>query len=418
MEKLNRIIQINTKDRTAILEPGVIITDFQNELKEKGFFYAPNPTETNSMIGGNISTAASGARTFKYGTTRDFVKRLKIILSNGHLLELKRGEIFEKDAVILLFDNKKTPYKIPVEDIDMPNVKHAAGYYLKNGMDAIDLFIGSEGTLGVIAEIEVGILKIPEKVLGLIAFFNDENKMLGFVDEVREKSIVNNKKDYLTNQHISARLIEYFDNKSLDLLRNKFPQIPVNSAGAIWIEQEYASVNEDLILTNWYELINQYSSLADFTWSAMNENEHKKLSEFRHELPLQVYELITKYNSIKIGTDSAVPSKYLKEYYRYIKEQLNNSGITYFLWGHIGNSHFHANLLSKDEVELVKAKEIYKNCIGKALEYGGTVSAEHGIGKLKKEYLLQMYGNEKIEIMRRIKLSLDPENILGYGNLF
>ena len=418
MEKLNKIINIDCENGTAILQPGVIIDGFQEEIKNFGFFYAPNPTETNSTIGGNVSTAASGARTFKYGTTRDYVIRLKIILANGEFLELKRGEIFENNGIIKIRTEQNTSYEVPIYDIQMPNVKHAAGYYLKKGMDAIDIFIGSEGTLGVVAEIEVGVVRIPEKILGLIVFFDDESLMLDFVDEVRDKSSINNKINYSENIGISARLIEFFDDKSLDLLRVKFPQIPDETCGAIWVEQEYSEQHEDEILNKWYSIINKYSSLGDFTWTAMNETEHKKLMDFRHELPLQVYELITKFNSIKIGTDSAVPNKYLKEYYYYIKKQLVESNLIYFVWGHIGNSHFHANLLSQYDSDLVKAKEIYHNCIAKALEYGGTVSAEHGIGKMKKEYLLQMYGEEKIGYMKKIKNSLDPKNILGFGNLF
>ncbi len=417
-EKIKKIIKIDSEKETATLQPGVVIADFQDEIKQHGFFYAPNPTETNSTIGGNVCTAASGARTFKYGTTRDFVKELTIILTNGDSLKLKRGEIFENDGRIKIRTEQGNENIIPIHDINMPNVKHAAGYYLKKGMDVIDLFIGSEGTLGIVAEIEVGIVKIPEKILGLIVFFNNEENMLDFVLEVRDNSIRNNEIKYDENKDISARLIEFFDNKSLEILRQKFPQIPENCSGAIWVEQEYSSNNEDIILTKWLEIINKYTSYSDSTWTALNENEHTRLMEFRHELPLQVYELISKFNSIKIGTDSSVPSNYLKEYYFYLKEQLERSGLTYFLWGHIGNSHFHANLLSKDESELLKAKEIYRNCMAKALELGGTVSAEHGIGKMKKEYLLQMYGEEKIEFMKKIKNVLDPKNVLGYGNLF
>ncbi|MFC2131523.1 FAD-binding oxidoreductase [Bacteroidota bacterium] len=417
-EKLNRIIKTDVENETAILEPGVIISDFQEELKSNGFFYAPNPTEQNSSIGGNVGTSASGARTFKYGTTRNFVKRLKLFLSNGEELNLLREENYEKDGSLTIQTSEGSSYKLPVRDINMPEVKHAAGYFVRRNMDAIDLFIGSEGTLGVVAEIEVGIVKTPEKVLGGLVFFDNSDNMLRFVDYVRNESIINNKYAYYDNSNIASRLIEYFDNKSLDLLREKFSEIPENCAGGIWFEQEYAGKDEDAILDKWYEIIKKFTEYSDNTWIAMNDSEHKKLSEFRHELPLQVYELISKYKSIKIGTDSAVPAKYLSEYYHFLKSQLDESGLLYFLWGHIGNTHFHANILSKNDSELFKAKEIYKNCIGRALELGGTVSAEHGIGKMKKEYLLQMYGEGVINYMKQVKNILDKDNILGKGNLF
>jgi D-lactate dehydrogenase (cytochrome) len=417
-EKLNRIISIDNTRQKAILEPGVIIQDFQDEIKQHGFFYAPNPTEQNSTIGGNVSTAASGARTFKYGTTRDFVSRIDIILPNGEELILKRGEDIEKNGFINLKSQNGNIYSIPIKDINMPNVKHAAGYYVKKNMDAIDLFIGSEGTLGVVKEIEVGIVNIPERVMGGLVFFKNVNEMLKFVDIVRDKSIINNTKSIELNDDLSARLIELFDNNSLRLLREKFQEIPENSVGAIWFEQEYSPNHEEILLDKWYDLIKKHTKFHYLTWMALDDAGHRKLMEFRHELPLGVFELIKKYDSIKIGTDSAVSSKYLHYYYNLLKESLDDSGLTYFVWGHIGNTHFHANILSRNDEELKKGYQLYEKFLSEAIRLGGTVSAEHGIGKLKKDYLMQLYGSEIIEYMVQIKLTLDNKNLLGYGNLF
>jgi D-lactate dehydrogenase (cytochrome) len=418
LEKLNKIIKIDIGNSSAVLEPGVVIADFQEELRNLGFFYPPNPTEQNSNIGGNISTNASGARTFKYGATRNFVKRLKILLADGDVIEIKRGEQFVKNGHLTYLTNSGKIIELQILDIKMPPIKHAAGYYLKEDMDAIDIFIGSEGTLGIFIEIEVEINKLPEKVLGGLIFFDNEDNMLEFVNVIREKSLKNNLLNTVENNHLSARLIEFFDEKSLLLLKSKFNDIPDNPVSGIWFEQEYCANYEDEVLTHWYNLINKYTSLGNDSWMALNDSDHKRLSEFRHELPLQVFELITKFNSIKFGTDTAVPSHHMKEYHYFLKNILETSGLTYFTWGHIGNTHYHANILSKTEEETVKAKELYKLIIDKALELGGTVSAEHGIGKLKKVYLIKMFGNEIVEYMKSIKLKFDEKSIINRNNLF
>lgn len=413
-EKLNKIISINRESKTAILEPGVIIEELQNVLSENGFFYPPNPTEQNSSIGGNVATNASGAKTFKYGATRNFIKSLKILLIDGDEIEIKRGDVIEKGGKIKLKTKSNKEIIIPIKNIKMPNIKHAAGFFIREGMDAIDLFIGSEGTLGLFTQIELEVKEIPQAVMGGLIFFDNTDKMIDFVDFVRDKSL--NPKN--TNVDIQVRLLEFFDDKSLKLLKTKFREIPNNSVGAIWFEQEYYYPHEEGLMSLWYELIQKYTSFADLSWFALDKNSHKKLTEFRHELPLMVFELISKSNSLKIGTDTAVPKEHLKFYYNFMKEELNKTKLEYYIWGHIGNTHLHANLLSKGEEELIEAKKIYQVIIDKALELNGTVSAEHGIGKLKKKYLRQMFGDEIIEYKKQIKYLFDEFNLLNRHNLF
>ncbi len=417
MEKFDKIIKIDKENKIAILQPGVIIADLEDELTYMNLFYPPHPTENHSSIGGNIATNASGAMTFKYGATRKFVRRLKLLLANGKELEIKRGKIRAKDSKLLIetLDNE---YKIPVFDLGMPCVKNASGYFLKKDMDLIDLFIGSEGTLAIVTEIEIDLIDMPENVIGGLVFFENLNNLFRFVNQVRDFSIENNKIHYSRMQNVSARLIEYFDSNSLGLLRKKYPQIPDNVAGAIWFEQEYKKDYEDIILDKWYNIIKKYTVYSDMTWIAINNKEHQRLKDFRHELPLEVFELLTKNNLSKFGTDTAVLDKYVVEYYQYILKRVNQDKIQTFIWGHIGNSHFHVNLLPKDEIEIHKALKIYDDLVVKALEFGGTISAEHGIGKSKKAYFKLMYGEEIIEKMKGIKSILDDKNILGIGNLF
>jgi D-lactate dehydrogenase (cytochrome) len=418
-EKFDQIINVDKVKKSITIEPGVIFSEMDKLLQENSLFYPPNPTETNSTLGGNVATNASGARTFKYGSTRDFVKRLKMILINGDEIEIKRGEIFpDKNGKINLVSDTNQKYVFDAYEIGMPAIKHAAGYFLKEDMDAIDLFIGSEGTLGFISEIELKLLERPENVLGGIVFFDDVNKLLVFINQLRSISIKNNKKRVNENNEIASRLIEYFDINSLNVLREQFPDIPNEAIAAVWFEQEYSERYEEELLEKWYAFITEYSSLVDDTWFATDEKMHEKLRDFRHQLPLNVYEKLTNNAYKKVGTDTAVPTHHFDALFNFIKVELEKSGLSHVIFGHVGNSHLHANLFVNNEDEYVHAMKIYDMIIDFSLKCKGTVSAEHGIGKIKKKYLHKMFGEKNINKMKTIKSVFDPAFIVNRGNLF
>ena len=292
-------------------------------------------------------------------------------------------------------------------------------------MDAIDLFIGSEGTLGIVTEITLKLDNLPENVLGGIAFFDNIDNLLGFVNKVRDSS---RKYDYTNinvREHrtksdgsIDARTLEFFDANSLRLLKENYSQIPDRAVGAIWFEQEYEKEFENEVMEVWYNTISEFTELSDVTWTGTNPKEHNMLREFRHTLPEKVFEIIVKNKTLKIGTDTAVPDCYIESYYKFITERINHYRLQHYIWGHIGNSHFHANVIVKTEDEVNKGYTFYDECIDEAIRLGGTVSAEHGIGKLKKKYFCRMYNEEIINKMKEIKKIFDPYNILNVGNLF
>jgi D-lactate dehydrogenase (cytochrome) len=398
---------INKDEKTAWVGPGLKYFELEQELKNLNLFFPPNPTETTSSIGGNLGANASGSRTFKYGATRNWVEEIKIILPNGNDFHLKRGEIFAENNILKFLE-----YQIEFEDIYMPEIKHSAGYYLRDGMDLIDLFIGSEGTLGVIYDIKLKLLQRPSELLGLIIYFADKDELFNFLEDVRDKSILN----FNSKNEISARLIEYFDKNSLNILRKYYNQVPENVHSAIWIEQEIEE-NQDDFIEKWYEIIQKYTRLADSTWTAIDDKQHIEFAKFRHKLPEEVYENLSSKNIQKIGTDTAVKSVYFKDYYDYLYNELDSLGLDYIVFGHIGNSHLHANVFYKNENEMKLAKDFYMSLIKKTISLGGTVSAEHGIGKIKKPYLKEMYG-EKLNTMIKIKQILDPNLLFGNGNLF
>jgi D-lactate dehydrogenase (cytochrome) len=203
-DKLNRIKQIVHEERGgfAVVEAGVILSDLQRAVDHEGLLYPPDPTERGCFVGGNVATNASGARTFKYGPTRNYINRLKVVLASGEVLDLRRGEVRAAHDRIRL--GKSIEVQLP--DYRMPATrKNASAYFVAPEMDAVDLFIGSEGTLGVICEVEVKLLPKPEGLLSGVVFFADEGNVLALVREVRA--------------HVDARAVEFFDEESLKFLR-------------------------------------------------------------------------------------------------------------------------------------------------------------------------------------------------------
>jgi D-lactate dehydrogenase (cytochrome) len=418
MEYLNKIIEINYSKRLVRVQPGLLLSELEKELNFHGYFFPPNPTEINSSIGGNISNNASGSRTFKYGSYRKFVRELTVILSNGDKLVLDNSNNYLKNNELKLVSEEGDIYLVPVKPVKLPDTKNAAGYYLSENMTDVDLFVGSEGTLGVVVEAVLEFLKMPERIAGFMTFFDNVDNMLNYVEKVRKLSLLNNKKDYASVKEISASLIELFDKNALNLIRNKYPQIPENAKSCIWTEQEYSAENEEYVLGSWFDIIKEFTQLADSTWVSLNEKEHKKFREFRHAIPSKVVDLVARNNFKKYGTDTAVPVEKFREFYTFVVDNFESSGIEYVIWGHVGNAHLHANLLPQTVNEFEKSRELFNLVLYKAVELGGTISGEHGIGKLKKEYMHLMFGNDDIDAMKVIRRALDSHNLLGRGNLF
>ena len=411
----------------AIVEAGVRLIDLQSAVDSHGLLYAPDPTERTCLIGGNIATNASGARTFKYGPTRKYVKALKIALATGDLINIRRGEMFARDHEISLpLDNGRVIVaKLP--SYEMPHVrKHASGYYVAPGMDVIDLFIGSEGTLGVILEAELELLPKPLGLLSGVVFFTDEGDLLAFVRAARERSL-RHRLQSMTGSDGSpaegydtfdARAIEYFDQESLRFLRQKYPTVPEPASGAIFFEQETTPETEDAVMSDWLSLLETHRALADQSWFATNEPDQIKLREFRHALPVLMNEWFAQHRQKKVSTDMAVPDDQFAGMLRFYQDNLRNGDLRYTIFGHIGDNHVHVNILPRNDTEAGKAWDIYRQFISRAVEVGGTISAEHGIGKLKREYLRQLYGDEHLREMAALKRAFDPAGILGRGNMF
>ena len=399
-DRLNRIKVIDLDDRTAVAEAGVILSDFQRSVESEGLLYPPDPTERGCFLGGTVATNASGARTFKYGPTRNYIAGLTVVLASGEVLDLKRGQI-HADA--------QGQMRIGSIDIQLPKLrmpatrKNATGYFVAPEMDAIDLFIGSEGTLGVICEITARLLPKPDGLLSGVVFFEKETDVLALVAEVRA--------------HVGARAIEFFDGESLNFLRQKYSTIPAEARAAIFFEHETTDSNEESVLEEWMALLDQHHALTD-SWFATNAADQTKLREFRHQLPVLMNEWFAHYRQRKVSTDMSVPDDAFPGLFRLYQDTLRDSALRYTIFGHIGDNHVHVNILPRDDAEGARARELYVQFLKYAASVGGTLSAEHGVGKLKREYLRLFYSDDQLRALASIKRALDPNGILGRGNIF
>jgi len=297
----------------------------------------------------------------------------------------------------------------------------------------LDLFIGSEGTLGVILEVEVKLLTKPEGLMSGVVFFKSEEELLEFVREARERSLTTRGSSPTVREGVQdrgtsptvregsaldARALEYFDVESLRFLRQKYETIPSEATGAIFFEQETISSTEESLMTEWLSLLERHNALADKSWFAINESDQAGLREFRHALPVLMNEWFAHHNQRKVSTDMSVPDEAFAGMLRFYEDSLRGGNLRYTIFGHIGDNHVHVNILPRDDGEAARAQEIYRTFIRRAIDVGGTISAEHGIGKLKREYLRELYGDEHLREMASMKRAFDPAGILGRGNMF
>ncbi|MCU1260873.1 MAG: linked oxidase domain protein [Bryobacterales bacterium] len=384
---LEKFCTLEIGDCSARVGAGAILKDVHAAAARTKQFYAPDPTETWASIGGTIATNASGSRSFRYGGTRAHVTGLRVALMDGRVLEIRRGD--------------RIDFAVP--ELPAPRTtKHTAGYFLRPGMDWVDLFIGSEGTLGVVISAELRLLPEPKELLAAVVFFATDGDALQAVDDWRAVD--------------ELRMIEYFDGPSLALLRARYPEIPEEAQAALLIEQEVLDERE---LDRWGDRLEAAGALLEASWFGASPDDRERFRRFRHALPELVNDTVRRNGCLKMGTDFAVPidrNREMLAIYRRECEAIFPG--RYVIFGHIGDAHLHVNMLPANEVESNRARDLMIHFAKEAVALGGTVSAEHGLGKRKAHLLAIEFTREQIEAMKDVKRRLDPDWLLGQGNLF
>jgi FAD/FMN-containing dehydrogenase len=269
-------------------------------------------------------------------------------------------------------------------------------------MDWVDLFTGSEGTLGVITEATLRLIPAPKSVLAGVVFFASDAAAVDAVETWRTTA--------------TPRMLEYFDEASLGLLRTRHPEIPDEARAAILFDQELES-EDDVEVDAWLERVESAGALVEGSWFATTATDRERFRKFRHTLPELVNDTVRRSGAMKMNTDFAVPLEANREMLAYYRSRLEAEFPgRYVIFGHIGDAHVHVNLFS-DPADPARATAVLKDLARRAVELGGTVSAEHGVGKRKAHLLELQYTPEQLEMMRAVKRRLDPAGILGRGTM-
>ncbi len=385
MEHLDEVGHIGVD--TARAQAGVLLGALQTQVEATGRYFPPDPTSRHECtLGAAIACNASGARSYRYGPIRPWIESLQVVLPTGELREITRAD--------------PVPAAWPVPTWSPPAVKSAAGYEPADNL--LDLIIGQEGTLGVVTAATVRLTDLPDLVFGVLAFFPTVQDGLAFVAQARAES-----------HGLQPRCIEWYDANSLALVREREPGVPQGAACAVWCEQESSDSDLDDHLGAWWALLAHSGADVDHTIFADDDAGHARLNALRHAVPAGVNEIVVANGMRKIGTDCAVPDSALHE----LMQAYADAPVRSVLFGHIGDNHLHLNMLPETPEQAQQAQAYYRELCRLAVARGGTVSAEHGIGKLKRAHLADMLGPELLAGFRALKAAADPAWILGRGTL-
>ncbi len=406
-------IHVDEGAAEAVVPAGLSL-ELLDKMLPEALIYPPDPTELSAFCGATIATNASGARTFRYGPTRDWVLGLRVVLPNGDILAVDRGQYAAAEGALRFPGASGRWYEVPVPTYPMPQVKNAAGLHAAPDVDLVDLFIGCEGLLGMIAEARVRLAPRPQNLVSQIAFFEEETAALGFVDDMRAAGL---------SGAMEVLSVEFFDQNSIGFMEHPLTEGKEYTAAYVEVCGEVDEL-EPLL-----EALETHGCVED--WFAETPDDQREQKEFRHLLPEGINSYLRRQGSQKLGTDLVVPAHRFAEMLAAYHEagerfaaRFPREGKHYLMFGHIGNYHLHVNFITHTEEERQAARGLYAELARLAIEYGGTISGEHGVGKKTIQmdgkavpYLELMYGKEGLLQIARAKKALDPALVLNVGNM-
>ena len=422
LDKMNAplVFEQGAEANTAFIRvpAGVRLFEVLEFLREKhpDCVFPVDPTETSASIGGMLSTNASGARSFRYSSVRKWIDSIRVVLADGSLLSIKRGEGKICNNSIELVDEDGETRVLRMDDIPKPDTKNSIGYCFNEGQDLIDLFIGAEGTLGVISEVTLRLIPRVDNCVCLLQFFRSKESAFSYVEALRETSF-------------KILAIEYFDERSLKLVKNS--GCDFDFAAAYLSADFNTAILTEVVLAE--SKLLEFSEFAESQLGALGESidnsvvgieeaQREQIKAFRHAVPESINKIVAERKKIhpeihKLSTDMAVPHQNFKQYYQMYEKTLAEHQLEFVMFGHIGNSHLHVNLLPRDLAELALATKLYVDFARQVVSMSGSVAAEHGIGRMKKEFLRIQYSQEIITAMKEIKAFFDPQGLINPGVL-
>ena len=379
LRALDRVLELDAARRTVRVQAGALLGDVKRLAAEHGLLLAPDPTsEDECTVGGAIACNASGARTLAYGAMRAHVRALRVALADGSVVDVRRPGL----------------------------EKNTAGYALAS--EPVDWFVGSEGTLGVVLEAELALLPRPAHVTGLAVPFAGEGDALAFVVAARE------------SPEVRPRCLEFFDAPSAALFLDAGGQ-RADGVGALVYLEEATPSEDDVPLEAWLALAERHRAQVAEVRAYADEVALRAARRMRHAVPSTMNERGARCREAggrKVSTDWAVPYPRLAEAVAHARAAAGRAGVEQALiYGHAGNGHPHQNFVARDAAELARIDGVVEETLRRVLALGGTVAAEHGIGKLKRRWLPLQLTPLQLGVMRAVKRELDPRGLLAPGNV-
>lgn len=435
-------------DRVRV-QAGVPLAALQEALDGHSLFYPPVPTFTGAFVGGVVATNAAGATTFKYGTTRDWVRGVTVVLASGEVLDLERGAVTAHPDGFFEIETAAGSIRVPVPTLRMPDVpKRSAGYYAAPGMDLVDLFVGSEGTLGVITEVTLRVIPRPAGVCTALVPLNSQTKAIELAAQLRRASQDTRRARDIRGVDVVA--IEHMDRRSLDLIRADETDrrldvsLPYDTDVLLLVQLELqepiarerawqqladalSGAAPDTPLVRFCRLLSEAGAL-DRSEVTLPGDSHRtqQLMELREAVPVAVNQRIAlaKQNvdqSIqKTAADIVVPFDRFAEMMTACRHAFEDRHLDYAVWGHISDGNVHPNLIPRTKTDVEAGCAAVRELGREVIRLGGCPLAEHGVGRhpVKQALLADLYGAGGVQEMRRVKRALDPEGKLAPGVLF
>ncbi len=365
LERMNRIIEIDEKNMVALVEPGVITGDLQKAAQERGLMYPPDPGSLDSCtIGGNVAEGAGGPRAVKYGTTKDYVLGMEFVLSDGRVIST--GGKF---------------------------VKNATGYNLAG------ILVGSEGTLAVITKIYLRLIPAPPCILDLLIPYDSVEAA---IDDAFK--IISNK--------IIPSALEFMEEDAIRIaVKHLGGAAPFPEARAHLLVQ-IDGISDEALRADSDKILSCISRSQDEILASDNRHTSERIWKTRRA----IREAITAESAVFLAEDTVVPRSQIPFFIREVKEYLTAQGLRSLMFGHAGDGNVHIDVL-KGELPYGDWKKMVprlkKTIYGFAISCGGTITGEHGIGHLRREFLPMALSPDEIDLMKRIKSAFDPQHILN-----
>lgn len=441
-ERMDQILEVSG-DR-AVVQSGVALVTLQEAARQAGAFYPPAPTYAGAFVGGTVSTNAAGAATWRYGTTRQWVRALRVVIAGGWVLALRRGEVRASEAGTFAVELPSGEQRqVAVPTYVMPNVpKRSAGYHAEPGMDLVDLFVGAEGTLGVITEIEVGLLHPAPQVLACLVPLVSEAAGLALTTTLRDLScrVGEGLAPPSEAGALPIRAIESMDARCLQLLREDRAlgavSLPASTGFALLIQVEvppgldahaelerFSEGARDTSPVTRFLGVLHAAGVLDHAEVALpgDRARHEQLAAIREAVPVAVNHRIAAAKRLdprihKCAADMIVPFEGFADA---MQAYRGASQLDWAIWGHISDGNVHPNAIPTSYADCEAAQRAILEFGREVARLGGCPLSEHGVGRnaIKQELLRELYGDSGIAQMRAVKAALD-QGVLAPGVLF